>query len=168
MQFDVFDFPKLEETCKLHSASPTKKRIFGQISLIPYVCNSWVRLSLKVARTTCIEITLLTWKRCLRDSNQIRFVHNKHKPFRCDSCGISFGFRDGLQRHLTMVHEQVRPYACENCPLKFKTRAHLSKHLLAIHPERYRHDGSSSKSKTKGTWSSFEPPFYNTGKIVRK
>lgn len=73
---------------------------------------------------------------------QIRSVHEKRKPFKCEQCPSSFAFKDGLQRHYHMVHDDIRPYPCSFCPLKFKTKSHLHKHLLALHP---RDTASSSK-----------------------
>lgn len=69
--------------------------------------------------------------------SQIRSVHLKVKPYKCDKCSSTFAFKDGLQRHNQMVHDQVRPFPCPHCNLKFKTKAHLSKHSLALHPEKH-------------------------------
>lgn len=77
---------------------------------------------------------------------QIRSVHEKVKPYKCDKCSSTFAFKDGLQRHNQMVHDQIRPFSCSYCSLMFKTKAHLSKHSLALHPEK--HGGSSSSSRT--------------------
>lgn len=79
---------------------------------------------------------------------QIKTVHEKLKPFRCQICESSFPYRDGLTRHIQMVHEKRRPFSCSFCSMKFKTRAHLNKHSLALHPERHmtapKASGSSS------------------------
>lgn len=64
---------------------------------------------------------------------QERSVHQKYKPFKCSLCGMTFGFRDGLQRHTSMVHDQLRPYPCPRCDLKFKTKSHQKSHLYSIH-----------------------------------
>lgn len=69
-------------------------------------------------------------------SRKIRSVHEKKKPFSCESCGLSFGFRDGLQRHKEMVHSQLRPFICQFCEMKFKTKAHLTCHCFTIHADR--------------------------------
>lgn len=59
------------------------------------------------------------------------------KPFKCEACDRTFGFKDGLHRHVAMVHFQARPFGCPFCSIKFKTKAHLSKHSLALHPEEH-------------------------------
>lgn len=87
-----------------------------------------------------------------RTAVQVRSVHGKLKPHKCDQCEASFGFKDGLRRHKQMIHDQTRPYPCSYCTMKFKTKAHVNKHSLAVHPEK--HGGSSSTSGRGGRTAS--------------
>lgn len=57
---------------------------------------------------------------------------------------MTFGFRDGLQRHMEMVHYQLRPYSCVHCGQKFKTKSHVLSHSFSLHPEK--HDPKTNAS----------------------
>lgn len=96
------------------------------ISKISYVYFFFI----KTYSTTLTKLTFIEL------FTKIRSVHNKLKPFKCSICGSTFGFKDGLERHIKMVHEQARPHICEHCSFKFKTKAHLKSHQLALHPEK--------------------------------
>lgn len=84
---------------------------------------------------------------------QIRSVHEKLKPFKCDQCSSMFSFRDALLRHTRMVHDQVRPFPCPFCVQKFKAKAHLSKHCMAIHSLPLPSSTSLSASNSNQEWS---------------
>ncbi|KAL2917904.1 hypothetical protein HK105_202317 [Polyrhizophydium stewartii] len=64
-------------------------------------------------------------------------THTKEKPFVCPlNCGVAFGRRHDLQRHLRTLHAPDRPYHCpfENCSQAFRRINAFQKHLVEVHP----------------------------------
>ncbi|KAJ8901364.1 hypothetical protein NDN08_007210 [Rhodosorus marinus] len=51
--------------------------------------------------------------------------------YKCKPCGILFGNKSKLDRHVRSVHNNVRRFECEECGFKFKEKCHLVKHAKA-------------------------------------
>jgi hypothetical protein len=81
-------------------------------------------------------------------SSQLRLhvnIHYFERPFRCDSCAISFRTKVHLQKHkLSVGHfnkvninatfgmpstDNPRPFKCSDCMIAFRIHGHLVKHL---------------------------------------
>ncbi|XP_046383881.1 uncharacterized protein LOC124154296 isoform X2 [Ischnura elegans] len=72
-------------------------------------------------------------------------IHYFERPFRCDSCAVSFRTRGHLQKHQRSVSHQnkvsmnstfgmpttenPRPFKCGDCKIAFRIHGHLAKHL---------------------------------------
>lgn len=72
-------------------------------------------------------------------------IHYFERPFRCDSCAISFRTKGHLQKHKRSVShynkvnmnmtfgtpttDNPRPFKCEDCKIAFRIHGHLAKHL---------------------------------------
>ncbi|KAF4523486.1 hypothetical protein B566_EDAN004555 [Ephemera danica] len=72
-------------------------------------------------------------------------IHYFERPFRCDSCAVSFRTKGHLQKHERSVSHQnkvsmnstfgmpttdnPRPFKCEDCKIAFRIHGHLAKHL---------------------------------------
>ncbi|KAK7863739.1 hypothetical protein R5R35_011143 [Gryllus longicercus] len=72
-------------------------------------------------------------------------IHYFERPFRCDSCAVSFRTKGHLQKHERSVSHQnkvsmnstfgtptttnPRPFKCDDCKIAFRIHGHLAKHL---------------------------------------
>ncbi|KAJ8331767.1 hypothetical protein QVD99_002014 [Batrachochytrium dendrobatidis] len=75
-------------------------------------------------------------------------THTKEKPHACPfACGVSFGRRHDLQRHLRTLHSPDRPFQCpfESCGYAFRRMNAFQKHLVEVHPERHGEGGSDGE-----------------------
>ena len=48
---------------------------------------------------------------------------------KCDSCDMSFAYKSYLTAHVKIVHEKAKPFSCETCGKKFAKRHRLNEHL---------------------------------------
>lgn len=65
-------------------------------------------------------------------ARHIQTVHLKLKPFQCEQCLASFGYKNHLKRH-QIVHEKAKGFKCRVCDQVFKGQTQLSKHVQQIH-----------------------------------
>ncbi|XP_074600203.1 uncharacterized protein LOC141854430 [Brevipalpus obovatus] len=72
-------------------------------------------------------------------------IHYMERPYRCDSCGVSFRTKGHLQKHERSVShfnkvninmtfgtpttDNPRPFKCDDCIIAFRIHGHLAKHL---------------------------------------
>ncbi|CAG0920016.1 unnamed protein product [Notodromas monacha] len=72
-------------------------------------------------------------------------IHYFERPYRCESCAVSFRTRGHLQKHKKSVshfnklnmnlafgaptHDNPRPFKCADCNIAFRIHGHLAKHL---------------------------------------
>lgn len=72
-------------------------------------------------------------------------IHYMERPFRCDSCAVSFRTNGHLQKHKRSVShfnkvnmnmtfgtpstDNPRPFKCHDCKIAFRIHGHLAKHL---------------------------------------
>ncbi|KAL3287754.1 hypothetical protein HHI36_002218 [Cryptolaemus montrouzieri] len=69
-------------------------------------------------------------------------VHYLERPFRCDSCSVSFRTKGHLQKHErsashhnklssspALFSSEPRPFKCADCNIAFRIHGHLAKHL---------------------------------------
>ncbi|KAK9890953.1 hypothetical protein WA026_013293 [Henosepilachna vigintioctopunctata] len=69
-------------------------------------------------------------------------VHYLERPFRCDSCSVSFRTKGHLQKHErsashhnklstspALSSSEPRPFKCADCSIAFRIHGHLAKHL---------------------------------------
>uniref|UniRef100_A0A6P7H0Z2 Uncharacterized protein LOC114349472 n=1 Tax=Diabrotica virgifera virgifera TaxID=50390 RepID=A0A6P7H0Z2_DIAVI len=85
---------------------------------------------------------------CLKSFNkpsQLRLhmnIHYLERPFRCDSCSVSFRTKGHLQKHErsashhnklssspALSSSEPRPFKCSDCSIAFRIHGHLAKHL---------------------------------------
>ena len=55
------------------------------------------------------------------------------KKHKCETCGVSFGMAQTLQRHISSVHEGIKAYNCEICGKDFTRTSYLKKHIATVH-----------------------------------
>jgi len=60
-------------------------------------------------------------------------VHEGSRPFKCETCGLTFSKKSHLTRHVETVHEKKRPFHCEDCGQSFGLASNLKQHKAAIH-----------------------------------
>lgn len=65
-------------------------------------------------------------------ARHIQTVHLKLKPFQCEQCLASFGYKNHLKRH-QVVHERERGFKCRVCGQIFKGQTQLSRHIQQLH-----------------------------------
>ncbi|KAH6575362.1 hypothetical protein BASA62_001981 [Batrachochytrium salamandrivorans] len=107
--------PALSPSSSTHSTSQPKER--------PFACT-FPNCSATFTRMYNLKSHLLT--------------HTKEKPHACPFlCGVSFGRRHDLQRHLRTLHSPDRPFQCpfESCGYAFRRMNAFQKHLMEMHPE---------------------------------
>ncbi|XP_052084525.1 uncharacterized protein LOC127721775 [Mytilus californianus] len=62
----------------------------------------------------------------------MRTVHERLRPFKCDTCTKTFSTKSNLQKHL-MVHNDERPHECQQCNRAFRTQSKLKYHVNVVH-----------------------------------
>ncbi|CAG8491259.1 5918_t:CDS:2 [Funneliformis mosseae] len=55
-------------------------------------------------------------------------IHDKLKPYACNTCGNRFTKKGGLTAH-QRIHYNDKPYECEACPKTFTQQGHLNDHI---------------------------------------
>ena len=63
----------------------------------------------------------------------IHIVHDRHKDYKCKSCGESFIRARHLKNHIHTIHEGHKDYKCESCDKSFSNKGNLKKHIYASH-----------------------------------
>ena len=68
----------------------------------------------------------------------IEAVNEGKKPNICSKCGVGFGKKSGLIKHVGSVHEGKKPdptkqRKCSICNTIFSNQGNLSKHIRAVH-----------------------------------
>ncbi|KAI4466927.1 schnurri isoform f [Holotrichia oblita] len=71
-------------------------------------------------------------------------IHYLERPYRCDSCSVSFRTKGHLQKHErsashhnklssspNLSSSEPRPFKCSDCNIAFRIHGHLAKHLRA-------------------------------------
>ena len=59
-------------------------------------------------------------------------MRNK-KKYVCTECGIPFGLKSHLNRHVATVHHKQKKYVCTKCGEAFGQLSHLNAHIASIH-----------------------------------
>ena len=62
-------------------------------------------------------------------------VHLKVKDYKCPVCGVLFGEKGNLKKHIRAVHEGKYPHKCEfeNCTKSFTRSENLRRHVTTVH-----------------------------------
>ena len=63
----------------------------------------------------------------------VKNIHEKFKPYKCDSCDKSFSEEYYFKIHLTTVHEKIKVFKCDSCEKRYVFRSHLLRHIRTIH-----------------------------------
>ena len=67
--------------------------------------------------------------------------HTGQQPYECNYCGMKFGVKSNLNRHLKSKHEADwshmghRSFECNHCGAKFGVKGNLNRHVRSIHGE---------------------------------
>lgn len=94
------------------------------------------------------KVTCPTCMKQFQKQAQLRLhlnIHQFERPFRCESCAVSFRTKGHLQKHSRSVShlnklnmsitfgkpstENPRPFKCSDCQIAFRIHGHLAKHL---------------------------------------
>lgn len=59
----------------------------------------------------------------------LRITHVKEKPFECNICHRRFGYKNILLEHQN-IHFGIKPYACTMCDKRFAARSNLIQHRM--------------------------------------
>lgn len=65
-------------------------------------------------------------------ARHIQTVHLKLKPFQCEHCHASFGYKNHLKRH-QIVHQRGGEFKCKVCNREFKGQLQLTRHIQQSH-----------------------------------
>ena len=68
-------------------------------------------------------------------------VHEKLRPFKCESCGKGFAEKSKLKIHVQAVHEKLKLHNCGFCDKCYALKKDLKYHLKTVH--------ENSKESTK-------------------
>ena len=63
-------------------------------------------------------------------------IHDKKKPYKCESCSKSFGYSSHLAWHKKKVHEGLVSFQCKICSKSFSSKIAVSNHMSAIHDKK--------------------------------
>ena len=61
--------------------------------------------------------------------DDIKSVHEKLKPYKCNLCGKDFSQTSSLKQHVKSVHDKLKPYKCNKCGKSFSQLGNLKKHM---------------------------------------
>ena len=50
-------------------------------------------------------------------------VHERQRPFVCETCGRKFAAKAGMENHILLIHEKAMPFTCDQCNKRFKRKA---------------------------------------------
>ena len=62
----------------------------------------------------------------LSNPGEVALSKSRHK---CDSCDMTFAYKSYLTAHIKIVHEKAKPFSCETCGKKFAKQHRLKEHL---------------------------------------
>ncbi|XP_055607217.1 zinc finger protein 652-like [Uranotaenia lowii] len=62
----------------------------------------------------------------------VRHKRSEHRDFICDTCGLSFQQKFGLETHRKR-HGNVRQFKCDYCPMEYFTKPEKSLHMKQVH-----------------------------------
>lgn len=117
-----------------------ERRRAGATSAMTCVMTSSGSLSTGSSPRTCPERSSISCDQCgLIFGNKgnltkhIQVVHDKERPYPCQSCDMAFGKRSNLVKHIQLVHKRVRPFACTQCDATFGQRSNLAAHMRTVH-----------------------------------
>lgn len=67
-------------------------------------------------------------------ARHIQTVHLKLKPFQCEHCSASFGYKNHLKRH-QVVHQRGSEFKCRVCSREFRGQLQLTRHIQQAHQQ---------------------------------
>ena len=56
-------------------------------------------------------------------------VHERKRPFQCNTCSASFSQKGGLRTHIALVHVGMKSFKCAICSKSYKTKQSLKLHI---------------------------------------
>jgi KRAB domain-containing zinc finger protein len=60
-------------------------------------------------------------------------VHERIKPFKCNTCEYENAWKCYLKQHIKSVHERIKPFNCNICNYKAAEKSTLKRHIRSIH-----------------------------------
>ncbi|XP_054645763.1 zinc finger protein OZF-like [Dunckerocampus dactyliophorus] len=63
-----------------------------------------------------------------KDSKGDMRPHSDNKQFDCSECGKTFGWKQCLNRHMS-IHTGEKPFACAFCTKTFSLKSHMKRHM---------------------------------------
>lgn len=60
-------------------------------------------------------------------------VHDKVKPYKCDTCAFSASQKGRLRTHKRSVHYKIKEFICDQCDYSAYASCSLKKHVEAVH-----------------------------------
>ena len=82
-----------------------------------------------------------------RKKRNIASVHERKKPFNCETYDYSFSQKNDMTQHVSSVHEKKEPFKCDISNYSCFLKHDIKKHFESVHEEKKSHKCDTQNEK---------------------